>query len=73
MARENDSGLLLLDQAEAAVLASLQFRENFSLKAEQKYQKSLKKVSCQSDILYLTGVKYFSGFQETRRKSEDDL
>ena len=51
VARDNHSGLLLLDQAEAAVRASLQFRENFSLKAEQKYQKSVKKVSSESDIV----------------------
>ena len=73
VARENHSGLLLLDQAEAAVKASLQFRENFSLKAEQKYRKSVKKVSSESDILISKIYIYFSGFQETRRKSEDDL
>ena len=75
VARDSHSGLDLLDQADQTVRASLRLREKFSLTARLKYHKSVKKVSSQSDILIvlLTEGKYFSGFQETRRKLEDDL
>ena len=51
VARDDHSGLDLLDQADPLVRRSLRFREKFSVKAKLKFSKSIKKVSSLSDLL----------------------